>query len=1314
MNKRKLMLLKNTCDSLSDEGIESDINNYKFLIDPKSRWKKYWDMTMSCMIIYSVFIDPIRLTFPELDYEFYTYIDVLFDFFFITDIIFNFFIPYYEKGLLIKNKTKIILNYLARWFVFDFISSLPFSLVVMIMSNFGNKSSLLGLKNLLKISRIYRMIKWTSIFRLIKFAKLRSSKSKFDPDLEEDTAMIRILKFVFLFIILLHICSCLWIYIGTPTEYQQQTWIYNNYLEDAQPHEVYTASLYFNLVTIYTIGYGDIRPYTFWERFYNCFFMSIALILFSFSITSLSTIFERYNSLKIKLKEKLAYAKDLFLRYKMSRDLYKKLKISIRHNSGKVILEKFDLLDSLPEALKKEVFMQMIRTGISNYKFFLNQDKEFIFYVLPMLKSLVIEKNEAIISYGDFIEEMYIVDSGILSVCLEKIYDNIQISQVKRNQHFGDILMYLNENCPYIISSFTSRSELMSINKSDFSKIKLAYNSCMLQILKNSCDYFYNLEKSKRVVKILYDNNIPISEIKFKLKKLNNILMERNFDDMFLQEIHSQEAEDFIINNPAEKIVEFLKTPMREKDFIRIFAKDVEDLLDDDENNNRIQLHKNTSMNGLLNSQKNSILQMNVTHNQNESVNSSDNDNDIAIKKDLQERKRRYTMQIFDNINLGNVASKLGSSLHRNNTNINANISIYNNIRKSFDGSEFHNKLFDQIKEENTKQFQLEYEKSKINREIEQEERLSIFRNSQIINLNENKKSCDLGNKNRFTNISHSNIGLGKDLFVIQENPGDLVDNVLEKEQIKKRRSHISGYDTIIKKKINEGLQEPAEIKIKQTSSILSRKKTQHSKFSNRSNRHSKRNFKGKKKDEKNKTIITNNDKNCDDGKKKEIIKKYNKIEQSQKKKYNYNKESESSKTNDYDTKFMNSSSRQLKHEDSDESIKLKSENDNNKNRNNNNTENKYKKEKKNLQNKINQNKNSIYKIFKFYNYGDNINNNYIINANTHTSRSEENQSNSKLFLDLEKKFKHDTAANLNSGKFNSNKLICFKTHCMEYHNNTLEIEQIDKIIYSENFHQTDSRVNLYIDNFQKENNQLLRINSNTPNANLIADSFRTNGTIDMPKLNVFIDENFLSYSKSNTRDQCYKEDKKESKEMSFKKDYVNSTYNLANINSKNKDAIKNNVGLNNRKEYLNSPEILKLASFKLKKNLPYISSTHFLKSKNNNKSDHHSRNLIENESPLIIDKKQNNTQDNEVIIQQNISIIKYGEPPELELIRSFRDTKTEIKNIKKFDIKLEENKNNEIKKSIKQDRAMLKLDYIYSIVKVIDKYKEQHKNTSL
>lgn len=1281
------------------------------------------------MIIFSVFIDPIRLTFSEIDYEFYLYIDCIFDICFMTDIIFNFFIPYSEKGVLEKKSKKICLNYLARWFIFDLVSSIPFSLIILILNSTEGNSNLLSLKNILRISRIYRMFKWATVFRLLKFAKYKSNKRADESDLEEDTAVLRIVKFLFFFIILIHISSCLWIYIGLPTENENFTWIYYNYLSDSTPGEVYLASMYFNLVTMYTIGYGDIRPYTFWERFYNCIFMSIAIVLYSFSVTSLSTIFQRYNMLKAKLNYKLEYVKDLFIKYNLSKELHRKIKVAIRHNLGKVVVEKFDLLDSLPESLKKRIFVYMYKSGLSELNFFLKQEQEFIFYVLPMLKSQVWTRGEIVISHGGFIEEMYIVGNGTLSVKLEK-YGNVQISLIKKNQHFGDILIYYNENSKYKIDCFTSKCELLTISKFDFSQIKLTFEAGIENILiKSYFYYFYQLEKSKQVIEKLFNMGIKIEQIKYKLKRLNNFLMERNFDDIFLNDLYYMEAEDFILMYPEQQIIEFMKTSMTERDFIKIFG--VENLPGSPDFN---KLEKAQTINEY--SKNGSLLSEIIERSE------SEESYDKYLLQEGNNNKKAIKEKILDNINKGNFSNQIGTYLSKND-NTNANISICTNFKNRY------TQLFDDSKNV-AKDILYSHNNKSQNKTKDKYNR----RNSKISNKTNNKIDKNENNIDPLSIIKEK-IKTGLIQGSATEDKGKVPKAI--------RRKSINIFNREIIQITEESKNSVQKTKTNKTNKELENYCTEEHKNSNTNESNKKiSSFSSMKKEENfknHKNINSNQDQN-------ETIKFY-KI----KKKMNSKSSVLNSEdiNNIYNTNLI-SDERPLIYSNRDKNENIDLDNSYVSNSKKTNKKKNSDKEKSNNSqiNAQSSEKNPNYNILQIYNYGNNIKNEYVFkNNNEDVDVEKENNPIEKTKLKKRKcKNKSKSKSKGADKKFPKNSLVCFKTHSIQYTNFKLIINQInqnldatvDVLDIEKEINKESSQLNNQQEANLKEKNEIVNFNNDNnvltfaatetidikenklTRSNIdysLADKINKdtqiihNESIDMEKLNLFTDENFLFISQKSSQENYleYSNKIKANDNQNISKIPIdNNVIQISKDNSNNlKPEIELNLNYLSENEKKSSHDVMQKYCFS-ENNISNSVCDKYLKTENNdihrskfNCSTYSSNDprgiLIKKNIPivyrydLILSSSFNSCKSVSKLINEQDYIVPSlieNQISKSELNQADNKNSPIIPN--KILIESEKEKNSvhrPFRNTIIEERAILKLDYIYSILKVIDKYQE-------
>lgn len=766
-NFRKLIPLKNVYDSISDQEDHNDFNKSVRLMDESSFFRKFWNLFILSAIIYSATIGIFRYVFYPHDAEsFLFYYEIIIDMAFICEIILQFFTPIYEKNKVYYDKSSIAIHYLKSWFFLDLITSAPLTVSFLIndimLKNsildydqgridlninllrqeeriknknifFGhiyNHNFIFNKSNLLYSEYItnnhicnnfyYNFFRWVRVLKLIKIFTYDKSLSANDFSFIKRWKSLGYFKIGFIFILLVHISSCLWIFIGGLDDSQLLSSWYkslNDYWE-MNSFDIYVASVYFNLLTIYSVGYGDIVSKNFRERITNIFILTVGNWLFSFGISYLSFLFGSSNLLENKYKTKIKILEKIKKKYDVPHNLYRQMKRSVKNMYTKVHMEKFIIYESLPLVLKRELILSMYKKGISNLIFFKYSDKEFIVSVLPLLTTHNLLKDDILVSAGGIIEEIYIVNHGILSVCLDNSFKNIQISQLKRNYHFGDILIYLNEKSPYLLKCSTKSCEYLTLSKADYYKIGLIFDKIIMKILEFSCEFLENIEKTKQVIVALFDEGKNSTEIKTLIKSINYFLSKLDFQNIFYGDKNTEplSVEDFFAYNDIKDIIQFSQTSMTEKNFNNIFAEFLNEeklYMESISNfNNFITFNQNLNSNCIINPKKRfstdkerlsdsyintsqqKINLNNTFTNQSISINANQNASHVqnkSLNKPLNQPSRRNSY--FFREKLLTMGNKLKSTENVNNNSENVTFYFDKNLLKmnNLDGTKIMN-----------------------------------------------------------------------------------------------------------------------------------------------------------------------------------------------------------------------------------------------------------------------------------------------------------------------------------------------------------------------------------------------------------------------------------------------------------------------------------------------------------------------------------------------------------------------------------------------------------------------------------------------
>jgi len=167
------------------------------------------------------------------------------------------------------------------------------------------------------------------LLRLLKLLKLQQHIDTLEDYLEVDLGFLQILKMVAMILYLMHILGCFWFFVATNSGYEGtleagDTWLarYDGGSGLTAPLETqYLFSIYWALMTLTTVGYGDITPANDSERLYALGSLLLGALVFGFMLSSIGGLVKGLDKENIRLQHKMDEVKEFTRWHKMPSDL---------------------------------------------------------------------------------------------------------------------------------------------------------------------------------------------------------------------------------------------------------------------------------------------------------------------------------------------------------------------------------------------------------------------------------------------------------------------------------------------------------------------------------------------------------------------------------------------------------------------------------------------------------------------------------------------------------------------------------------------------------------------------------------------------------------------------------------------------------------------------------------------------------------------------------------------------------------------------------------------------------------------------------
>jgi hypothetical protein len=207
----------------------------------------------------------------------------------------------------------------------------------------ANRSWQVGM-NATTVSRMARSVKVIKVFRLLKLTRVvKASRvlTRFAQDIlmsrfEMTYGVIKVWQLFFTLIFVAHWQACLWalvsVYMAADNP-EEATWV-TSFQEDeiaagrsgVDPASLYVSALYWSMMTLTSIGYGDFYPMNSTERLLSVFYMIISGITWTYAIGTAAGIASTLNPGRIAYENTM----DKLNNFMHERRLPKEMRMSLR------------------------------------------------------------------------------------------------------------------------------------------------------------------------------------------------------------------------------------------------------------------------------------------------------------------------------------------------------------------------------------------------------------------------------------------------------------------------------------------------------------------------------------------------------------------------------------------------------------------------------------------------------------------------------------------------------------------------------------------------------------------------------------------------------------------------------------------------------------------------------------------------------------------------------------------------------------------------------------------------------------------------
>ena len=536
-------------------------DNAACILDPRSEFRKKWDIVMILLLLFTATVTPfeVGMGIPTKMGGLFV-VNQFVNLAFIVDMGMNFMLAWqdYETGAWVLDHRIIAKEYFKSWFAIDFISILPFDSLSLATDGPLCSTSVRGTPGRgtclsdLKLFRVIRLLRLLKLLRILRASRIFK---RWETQISISYAARSLMKFFVMVLFLAHWIACAHRLLPQMEETEAakyadvdldnaRNWMEGygstdgidfNYARNmevtkkvagisttsivADPSfigdwQMYTISLYWSVMTLSTIGYGDVPIVTHSERILATICMLIGAGVYAYMVGAICGIVASMDMLTTEFNQTMDSLNDYMAEMGLPKEMRYKLRTYFHHCKHINRIKNYKhLLEGMSPALRGRVTSLVHGPALKDVYFFSCSDEEetdrFVTQISMCMGAEAYAPQETVIAVNSIAEKMYLVESGLASK-EGKLYtketffgEDFILTEARRHYHvlsvnYLDLYTISREDMQFVLDN--NRFPLMK-KKIRLAMVRLAFFRRIRPYIFSICQAYpdrYKLPESMR------------------------------------------------------------------------------------------------------------------------------------------------------------------------------------------------------------------------------------------------------------------------------------------------------------------------------------------------------------------------------------------------------------------------------------------------------------------------------------------------------------------------------------------------------------------------------------------------------------------------------------------------------------------------------------------------------------------------------------------------------------------------------------------------------------------------------------------------